>query len=324
LEVIEEEDEQEDPDEEEEEIEEAPRRMRASDLFREKDDDADFINDDPDAVIGEPAELESIPLEFSSLSRAKPRELFKYAVEWMVQKKINPAFSSTDEIYTLAFRKLDDEVNGLANSKYSSAAWTSDFTRALRARPEIFINEIGKMERSVMDHHCEACNRRSHPGTFTITFSGKPYNKETLEPLAEEDSDSSSDSELSSASESSDRHGDKKTYDAQGELIPPESKVFNVGSTCKANAQMAHTLRHWRYHLNSWVVDYLVRMGHCTPEKLVKRDKWSQRKREKAANKIVDAMETSGEIRKLHKLYKDQVDFAVEAKNEYTRGWGRR
>ena len=77
------------------------------------------------------------------------------------------------------------------------------------------------------------------------------------------------------------------------------------------------------YHLNSWVVDYLAREGHCTPEKLVKRDKWSVRKRQKYANKIVDEMENVGEIRKLHSLYKEQVDFALEARNDYKRGWGR-
>ncbi|KAJ5020387.1 hypothetical protein J3E73DRAFT_435524 [Bipolaris maydis] len=35
----------------------------------------------------------------------------------------------------LTFRKLDDEVKASAGSKYTSAAWTTDFTRAIRARP---------------------------------------------------------------------------------------------------------------------------------------------------------------------------------------------
>jgi hypothetical protein len=158
-------------------------------------------------------------------------------------------------------------------------------------------------------------------------LTGAPYDKDTLEPLADDSdsspSDSGSDSSLSSHTSSADLNGEKATYDASGERLPPESKFFTLGSTCKANAQIAHTLYHWRYHLNSWVVDYLVKEGKCTPEKLVKRDKWSVKKRTKYANKIVDKMEREGEIRKLHRLYKEQVDFALEAKNEYTRGWGR-
>jgi hypothetical protein len=303
-----------------------PGQTRASDIFRNNNDDADFIDDEQEDVIGEPAEL---PLEFSSLGRAKPKELFKYAVEWMVYKKINPAFSSNAEIYTLAFRKLDDEVKGLANSKYSSAAWTPEFTRALRARPEITVDEIGKQERSLMAAHCEACNRRTHPASFHITFTGKPYNKDTLEPEEEDSSSSdssssSSDSDISeSESENAGPNGEKPTYDRYGELIPPESKVFSVGKTCKANAQMSHTLHHWRHHLYSWIVSWLGSNGYCTPEQLAKRDKQSNRKREKAANKIIKKMEDTGEIKRLHKLYKDQIDYALQEKDDALDRWGR-
>lgn len=294
-------------------------------LFSNSEDEEDFINDD-DAPIGVPAE-HALPLQFSSLSNSKPRDLFKYAIDWMVQKKINPAFNSDDEMYELSFRKLDDEVNGLAGSKYHSSVWTAEFTRAIKARPEIVINDIDPRTRAVMDPHCEACNRRSHPATFELSFTGQPYHKETLEPLAINASDSESDSDSSAVSSASSEvalNGEKPTYDAQGERIPPESKAFTLGSTCKANAQVAHTLYHWRYHLNSWVIDYLVRQGHCTPEELVHRDKLSQRKRQKIANKIVDEMESIGEIKKLYRMYKDQVNFALEADNEYRKGWGRR
>lgn len=332
LEVIEEEqiggdvdDEIEDGDEEEQkEAEDSDQghETNALDVFQENVDDENFI-DDEDALIGAPSEHTNIPLQFSSLSRAKPRELFKYAVEWMVKKKINPAFASNDEIYDLTFRKLDDEVNGLASSKFHSSVWTADFTRAIKARPDLLVNEIGKHIRAIMEPHCEACNRKSHIASWEVSLTGAPYHKETLEPLADNsdsDSDSNSDASLSSEAE---LNGEKPTYNSNGERLPPEEKIFTLGSTCKANAQVAHTLYHWRYHLNSWVVDYLVRQGHCTAEQLLKRDKWSVRKREKLANKIVDQMEEEGEIRKLHRLYKEQVDFALEARNDYHRGWGR-
>ncbi|KAJ4356687.1 uncharacterized protein N0V89_004723 [Didymosphaeria variabile] len=291
------------------------------------DEDEEFINDD-DAPIGVPAE-HALPLQFSSFANRKPRDLFKYAIDWMVQKKINPAFNSGDEIYDLAFKKLDDEVIGLAGSKYHSSAWTSDFTKAIKGRPEIVVEDIDPQTRALSEPHCEACNRRSHPATFALTFTGKPYQKETLEPLPANASDSDSDSDSGSSAVSSTGseealNGEKPTYNVQGERIPPESKTFSLGSTCKANAQVAHTLYHWRYHLNSWVIDYLVSQGHCTAEELVKRDKLSQRKRQKLANKIIDRMDKVGEIKKLYRMYKEQVNWAYEADNEYRKGWGRR
>ncbi|KAJ4372818.1 hypothetical protein N0V86_008184 [Didymella sp. IMI 355093] len=312
----------------EDEDEESDRDANALDMFQEDEDDTGFIDDDPDAIIGEPdVEHAQLPMQFSSMSRAKPKELFKYAVEWMVMKKIHPAFNSADEIYELTFRKLGDEVKALASSKFTSAAWTPDFTKAINARPELIVNEIGGARRDFLNDHCEACNRKNHPATFELSLTGAPYNPDSLEPL-EPDSDSNSDSDSDASSLSADSeaalNGEKPTYDARGERIPPASKTFTLGSTCKANAQVAHTLHHWRYHLNDWVKGYLSSNGYLTPEKLVKRDKKSDRKREKEARKIVDEMEGKGEIRKLHRLYKDQVTFAVEAQNEFRRGWGRR
>jgi hypothetical protein len=263
----------------------------------------------------------------SRLSSSKPKELFKYAIEWMVMKKIHPAFDSKSEVYTLTFRKLDDEVKGLANSKFSSSAWTSDFTRALRARPDLTIMEITRTQRDIMDAHCEACNRRNHPASDELMFTGKPYNQETLEPL-DTNSDSDSDntnSDSDSVSDLSDSevgsNGEKPERDAQGARIPPESKTFTLGSTCKANAQVAHTLHHWRYHLYSWVRDYLAREGHLTAEKLVQRDGWTNKKREKASLKIIKKMEASGEIRKLYVLYKEQMKYASEVRHDLNRGW---
>jgi hypothetical protein len=298
--------------------------------FLEDEEDEAFIDNDADAVIGEPilGPDDFMPLILGRLSSSKPRELFKYAIEWMVMKKVHPAFDSNSQVYDLTFRKLDDEVKGLANSKFSSSAWTPDFTRALRARPDLMIMEITRGRKEVMDAHCEACNRRNHPASDELMFSGQPYNKETLEPLEsdsdsdtnKEDSDSNDDSDLSADSEA-ELNGEKPTYDAQGARLPPENKTFTLGSTCKANAQVAHTLHHWRYHLYSWVRDYLAREGHLTAEKLVKRDGWSDKKREKAALKIVKSMEESGEIRKLYHLYKDQMKYAAEVRHDLNRGW---
>jgi hypothetical protein len=326
LEMLDDEDGTEDDGDAEEDDE---RDANALDMFQEDNDDAGFIDDDPDALIGGPDE--QMPIEFSSLSRAKPKDLFKYAVEWMVMKKIHPAFNSGDDIYQLTFRKLEDEVQGLANSKFTSSAWTPDFARAIRARPDFLLNEIHGAAKEFMAGHCEACNRRNHPASFELSLTGQPYNKDTLEPLetgSDSDSDSdSSDSDSSSLSADSSEaalNGETPAFNAAGERLPPESKIFTLGRTCKANAQVSHTLLHWRYHLYQWVKDYLEREHHMTAEKLVKREKKSDSKRAKEARKIVDRMESGGEIKKLHHLYKDQVRFALEAQNDYRLGWGRK
>jgi hypothetical protein len=176
----------EEDDIEDDEQEESDRDANALDMFQEDEQDEQFIDDDPDNMIGEPSvndDLDEMRLAFS-LSRAKTRDLFKHAVEWMVMKKIHPGFDSKKNVYTLTFRKLDDEVKGLAGSKYTSSAWTADFTRAIRARPDLMINELSAAERAVMSPHCEACNRTNHTASFELLLQGQPYHPETLEPLS--------------------------------------------------------------------------------------------------------------------------------------------
>jgi hypothetical protein len=245
----------------------------------------------------------------------------------MVMKKIHPAFDSSSDVYELTFRKLDDEVKGLANSKFSSSVWTPDFTRAIRARPDLMIMEISRAKADITDAYCEACNRKNHPASDEIMLTGLPYDIDTLEPL-DNDSDNSDSDDYGSLSDISEDSsslpaGEKRAYNSIGERLPSESRRFTLGSTCSANAQVAHTLHHWRYHLYSWVRDYLARENHLTAEMLVKRDGWSDRKREKAALKIVKVMEETGEIGKLYHLYKDQVKYAVEAQHDqrYRSGW---
>ncbi|KAF2031194.1 hypothetical protein EK21DRAFT_99940 [Setomelanomma holmii] len=313
-------------EEEDDEVQESDRDANALDMFLEDEQDQGFI-DDEEGVIGEPVlnPDDFMPLIIARLSSEKPKALFKYAIEWMVMKKIHPGFDSNSEVYDITFRKLDDEVKGLANSKFSSSAWTADFTRAIRARPDLEEMEIIAIKKDTMDLHCQACNRKNHPATWELMLRGRPYNKVTLEPLdndSDSDSNSDDDSELSADSEE-ELNGEKAARNSNGERLPPESHRFALGKTCKANAHVAHTLHHWRYHLYSWVKDYLAREGHLTAEKLVQRDGWSDKKREKAARKIVKAMEENGEIRKLYHAYKDQVSYAVDVRHDLDR-WGRR
>jgi hypothetical protein len=123
----------------------------------------DFIVDDSDAPLGAPDEDTSIPLEFTMHSHRPLKKHFRDAIEWLVQLKINPGYSEKEnELYRIAWNKLDDEVRGLATSKFSSAAWTTDFYKALRARPYLHNEELPKGDLSEIKN-CGACGRTNHP-----------------------------------------------------------------------------------------------------------------------------------------------------------------
>jgi RecA-family ATPase len=72
---------------------------------------------------------------------------------------------------------------------------------------------------------------------------------------------------------------------------------------------MAHTLIHWPYHLNEWVIDHLRRQGVFADEKILERERWSHKRRTKYANETVDAMDQDGEIDRLWR------DFNLNLKN---------
>ncbi|MCJ1437880.1 hypothetical protein MMC27_007267 [Xylographa pallens] len=260
--------------------------------------DEDFVVDDEEETLGAPGVLEDIPLEFTRHAHKKTKEHFKDIVEWMVHKKLNPAFPRDDDVYRVAFYKLDDEVTGYAGSKFLSSVWTADFARAIKARPRYSDVPVPvEMFRDL--HHCEACNRRNHPAKFIITFAGKAYHKETLENVSEDDEE---------RNDSDD--DDAGSRNAEGFVLPSVDRQYYVGRYCKENAEIAHSLLHWRYHLNDWILDWLENEGYETPVKIVERDKWSIKKRSDYANTVVDDMEKKGEIKALHRDFKINLDTA--------------
>lgn len=151
-------------------------------------EDEGFI-DDEDDTIGVPDEaLHLMPLEFTRASRKPLKAHFRDAVEWLIHREINPAFDRDNEVYTTAWRRLSDEVTGMAYSKFFSGAWRPDFMKALRARPYIEQVELGPASLAAEFSHCQACGRSGHPATWSITFRGKPYDQKTLDDI-ESDSD---------------------------------------------------------------------------------------------------------------------------------------
>ncbi|KAL2048305.1 hypothetical protein N7G274_000216 [Stereocaulon virgatum] len=162
-------------------IHHAMRRRSNLDEYEE-----DFVDDDDD-TLGVEMDGEdlrrAIPIEFTHHANKKTIEHFKDEVEWMVHNKLNPAFDRYDEIYEVAHRKLDDEFKAYAGSKFISPVWAPEFDAALKSRPVFYRTDIQTM----FEHKCDACRRTNHPPKHKVTFTGKPYDRKTLEPIADDD-----------------------------------------------------------------------------------------------------------------------------------------
>ncbi|KAF3894390.1 Transcription factor IIIc-like protein [Trichophyton interdigitale] len=247
--------------------------------------DADFVLEDDEGELGVPADEIEVPFEFTRHRYKRLKDHFRDVVEWMVHNKINPTFRRDDAVYEMAFRKVKDEVTGLAGSQFVSSVWNKGFIGSLKARPRIVVLPYPITE----GHPCDACNRSKHPASYDIRFDGPPYSQETLESIVEDDS---SDDQASDSM-------DRENVDCEGNMIPNENIHFYLGRHCKSKASMAHTLIHWRYHLNEWVVGYLERMGILDGSEILQREHWSQKKRTKYANEVVDAMVEAGEVDRL-------------------------
>ena len=163
-----------------------------------------MVDDEIDGNLGAPSDLKEIPLEFTRHAHKKPIEHFKEVVEWMVHNKLNPAFARNDEVYDNAVRKIDNEVSTYSGSKFMSSVWTTDFVQELKTRPDLSSVEIPAM----LEDKCDACNRSGHPPKCRLVFSGRAYDRGTLENISDDSSDDNS----------------STTQDAQENL-----KTFHVG-----------------------------------------------------------------------------------------------
>ncbi|KAL8626613.1 hypothetical protein Q9189_007689 [Teloschistes chrysophthalmus] len=256
-------------------------------------DEFDFVVDDDDDTVGAPAALVGMPIQFTRHALKKPVEHFRDVVEWMIHNKLNPAFGRNNEVYVIAIQKLDDAAQALVGSKFISAAWNAEFSGALKKYPELESIEIPMSPDN--DQTCEACKRSGHPAKHRLIFSGKPYDRNSLE--SEED------------------------FDDTGEPLPGKMNktVFLLGSNCNANAQTAHALQHWRHALNDDVLEYLQTKGHLEEDKILQRADWGAKRRERYANAVVDEMEADDWMHMRYREFKDNMNAARSDTNKNSR-----
>ncbi|KFY62715.1 hypothetical protein V496_04440 [Pseudogymnoascus sp. VKM F-4515 (FW-2607)] len=269
---------------------------------RNMDDDSFIVSDD-DTPLGAPSSLHSIPLEFTHQAHKHLKSHFKDCIEWMVQKKINPSFNQHDAIYIQAFRKLEPEARGLAHSKFSSSAWKEAFVRALWARPEFCEEELGAGFGEGEGRKCDACGRSGHPARFRVRLEGKPYFQATQEDVEDSAADDDDDD-------------DDASVNSKGQPLPPADTEFYLGRFCRANAEKAHALIHWKHALYSWVVQTLSDQGFLEGEKLAERVRWGERKLGALACEIVDEWVESGEVKGLWRDFKNNLEVARSSKQD--------
>ncbi|PYH99351.1 hypothetical protein BO71DRAFT_394422 [Aspergillus ellipticus CBS 707.79] len=263
------------------------------DLDRYEDD---FVIEDENDILGAPTGLDDIPIEFTRHAYKQSKDYFQDTIEWMVHNQLNPAFPRSSPVYKVAFKKIEDEVKGRTGSQLVSSVWNASFCRALLARPQIEITAYPTLE----GHPCDACNRSGHPASFDIKLYGKAYSLETLEPLADDDEDSKAEN-------------DGQERNREGRVLPNENKRFFLGSHCKSKATLAHTLTHWRIHLNEWVIGYLEHKGYMSDKNVLDRSHWRQKRKNKYAAEVVESMIHNGEVKKLWRDFKIDLRTAQES-----------
>lgn len=292
----------------------------------EAEDMADFIDDTP-GLLGAPdgsdAEDEQamlrreIPLQFTFQAHKPLKSHFKDAIEWLVHRRVNPGgvfAESDDELYKVAWDRLDREVGGLAQSRFISSVWTPEFYGTLRARPymdSFNIRPSGGSKDSIvipgMDENvCHACGRTNHPASFRVMFSGKAYDSKTLDDIEEVDSDEEED----------DDDDDHASLDMNGNTLPPTSRQWYVGVVCHSNAETAHDLLHWRRALKDWVEEKL-KADRLLDQLDGRKKKMKTKKRRAFANKIVDDWEANGTINSLYRDFSKMLEGA-QAKSTKT------
>ncbi|EHL00496.1 hypothetical protein M7I_3582 [Glarea lozoyensis 74030] len=146
-----------------------------------------------------------------------------------------------------------------------------------------------------------------------IGIPGKTYNKETLEEIEQDDGDDS---------DEQDSGGRAGSVDGLGRRIAPEDKEFLTGRFCRAKAQKAHLLSHWRYHLYDWVRGELENEPELAPERVLKHRKLKPWEKRDQVEAIIERWENNGKLKGLYRDYNESVSKLGEIDGGSSGRWG--
>lgn len=69
--------------------------------------------------------------------------------------------------------------------------------------------------------------------------------------------------------------------------------------------------------MNFDILDWLRDNGHLRAEKILERESWNTKRREKYSNAVVDGMEANGEMRYMYRDFKQNLEDARSARVSY-------
>lgn len=226
--------------------------------------DEDFvIEDEADDQNDEFCSKIEIPIGLTAFASAKPSELFRYAMSWMIRVVLlSPLLTADempeiDEVAKLAFRRLGEEFRAMAQSGYVSDMWRESFRNVLYARPTLEVVYVPKSSAVLVgtgNNLCEACGKTNHPARSVIRFSGRPYDPDTMKALRRrkvKPRHLPDDEEAVTAG----NENQIRDVDLQGNVLVCTSHQFHVGRHCLKNTVAAHKLYHWRYEMFHLVAD---------------------------------------------------------------------
>ncbi|RKO98097.1 hypothetical protein CXG81DRAFT_27868 [Caulochytrium protostelioides] len=157
-------------------------------LARAGDSDGDDF-DDPMARTRDARQLavmRDVPTAFNAQFH-NPAEHYVIYSQWLVHLVFDPLFGvrikdadpATYSYFASSIRALDTRVQSYKQSLVGSSVWTREFEIDVGRWPV-----IRSQRRGIWDpKDCDVCRRHGHVASWTVGFTGRPYDHKTLAPV---------------------------------------------------------------------------------------------------------------------------------------------
>ncbi|CAG8617782.1 10759_t:CDS:2 [Ambispora leptoticha] len=185
----------------------------------EESDDGlnDFIVTEEDTVDVD------LPEGFTSSGTQSLEYHFKVFIQYLIYLATIENYSDVEETeyFRSSIKMIDRKIRDHSDVLVASSVWNTRFKKCLDYYPSYKLSFIYQF-------YCDACSS-NRPANYMITLKGLPYDKRTLQPLDELDSDLLSD-------------------DDDGQKSRRGIHRFNLGKFCQIRAKIYHNLQHLKFH----------------------------------------------------------------------------
>jgi hypothetical protein len=94
---------------------------------------------------------------------------------------------------------------------------------------------------------------------------------------------------------------------------------FLTGRFCRAKAQKAHLLYHWRYHLYDWIRGELDTEPELAPARVLKQRKLKPWEKRDQVEALIERWERNGKLKGLYRDYNESVSKLEEVGGDLER-----